>query len=1065
MQSVFTVSSFGQSGFIKFVLSTIVMVFVLLAGAAALVSLILYDAMVVPDNTGSAGLLNIDQPSVGPDITRSRTRDTQTFDTNLLCEPPATYGPWTRWWWPGGLVDKNSLELQLREIGANGIAGVEIQPLDSGLGLVHERQETKGVFDFDNEIYYDRLAHVMEVARELGMQVDLTHLSGFPGGGPQVSLDQGVQSLVYADLVIEGAREIDIELPVPSPNSSDWFNAFFETVAFGPEFANFAGDRGELLSVLAYRITSGSRSKNPFNTRDQLFLEPSTLQVLTDRISDGRVRWSVPEGKWAIVVVYRVPTAEPPLVSAYRPQGFVVDHLNPKLLTAHYEHAYGSRTGLDKYFGNVFRGIFNDSFEFRADRIAGDNIAEEFRKRRGYDLEPVLPALFEDGADNFWFSKIVGLQAKPDFVLTEVDERIVYDYNQTVSDLFVEEFLEPADTWAAVRGLETRSQVYGLEIDLIRAFGATSIPETETLAEGGAELWLKIASGAGALYDRPVISAETLTFGNKDNQVTPQLVKGTADKLLAAGINQIVYHGTPYQFGNDWEEVFGEPGWHPFATPDAANFAFGSNISPAAQFWTDYRQINRYITRAQYIMQAGRPDWDVLIYFPFLGYPFMEFLKYTDGEPFIHGNMPDAPYQLPGVGETPFHQFIDSRSDPRGSWMADVKHLSDALAAKGFSWTWTNGHALKTSSVVDSGISIGGNEFRAIVVPGVNAMPVEILQHLGALARNGVAVFVLEKLPAQVPGYWDYATEDARTRAAANELIDAGATLIPIAELEKLTTQLQGNDRPIRHDATANLRRASRRLENGGYVHFFANLAPRLAAVSISIDAANAFWFDAMSGQFSRFDTESSDQFRLELAPYQSMFLISGIDFPYLPDDTRLNLMTAEFQLLQELNDWSLAIERSVDGPEVNEDKFELADWRSVEQLKYRQGPARYRSSFDLEDASAESILLDLGHVDGAIDAYINGQLAGSLVASPFLIDISASVRAGTNDIAIELRTAQHNSYAGRALRGEEAYAQFKEEAEQDLLIPVGLRGPVNLIEGQSTGNRESGQCNLGEDG
>ena len=46
-----------------------------------------------------------------------------------------------------------------------------------------------------------------------------------------------------------------------------------------------------------------------------------------------------------------------------------------------------------------------------------------------------------------------------------------------------------------------------------------------------------------------------------DYETTPEKVKLYADELLTAGINEILYHGFPYEYMDR-----PEPGWHPFSS-------------------------------------------------------------------------------------------------------------------------------------------------------------------------------------------------------------------------------------------------------------------------------------------------------------------------------------------------------------------------------------------------------------------------------------------------------------------------------------------------------------------
>jgi hypothetical protein len=272
-------------------------------------------------------------------------------------------------------------------------------------------------------------------------------------------------------------------------------------------------------------------------------LDADSVHVITEKVKDGHVIWDAPPGEWQIIVSYVMPSGEVPMGAAQKPQGFVVDHLRKPQVLGHYEYAFGERTGLPEFYGKALRGFFNDSLEFRLKRMGVEDILKEFKARRGYDLEPLLPAIYLDGIDNVYLREILGVHAAPEFRMTNLDERIRRDYQLTLSDLVIERFVETSAQWAAERGLASRAQSYGMDIDILHALGANTIPETEQLWAGGSDLGLKMASSAAALYGRPLVSSESFVWINRDYTTTARKIKAAADKLLLAGINHIVYHG------------------------------------------------------------------------------------------------------------------------------------------------------------------------------------------------------------------------------------------------------------------------------------------------------------------------------------------------------------------------------------------------------------------------------------------------------------------------------------------------------------------------------------------
>ncbi|MBK8991512.1 MAG: hypothetical protein IPM40_07355 [Gammaproteobacteria bacterium] len=383
-----------------------------------------------------------------------------------------------------------------------------MQPFLSGMLNIENEATWERVYGFDEPPYYGTLDAVMSAAAERGMQLDLTHFSGGPPGGPEINLDDSLTVMAHAAERVKGGRTVALELPKPGAGASEYIFTAMEFT--GADFINFPAANARLLSVLAARVVAGEHGWSPFDLDDTVTLDPASVQVLTARVEGGVLHWEAPPGEWQIIASYLLPSGEVPMGAAQKPQGFVVDHLRKRQVLGHYEYAFGKRTGLPAHYGRGLRGFFNDSLEFRVKRMSVEDILPEFRARRGYDLEPLLPAIYVEGKDNVYFREIVGIHAAPEFELTAQDERIRHDYQKTLSDLVIERFVETSASWAAQRGLVSRGQSYGMDLDILRALGANTIPETEQLWAGGSDLGLKMASSAAALYGRPLVSAGVL---------------------------------------------------------------------------------------------------------------------------------------------------------------------------------------------------------------------------------------------------------------------------------------------------------------------------------------------------------------------------------------------------------------------------------------------------------------------------------------------------------------------------------------------------------------------------
>ncbi|HET9475584.1 MAG TPA: glycosyl hydrolase, partial [Steroidobacteraceae bacterium] len=92
--------------------------------------------------------------------------------------------PWTRWWWPASAVDRAEITRQLEALNAAGIGGVEITPIYGARGY-----ESRAI-EFLSPRWIEMLQHTVREARRLGLGVDMATGTGWPFGGPEVSVAQ-----------------------------------------------------------------------------------------------------------------------------------------------------------------------------------------------------------------------------------------------------------------------------------------------------------------------------------------------------------------------------------------------------------------------------------------------------------------------------------------------------------------------------------------------------------------------------------------------------------------------------------------------------------------------------------------------------------------------------------------------------------------------------------------------------------------------------------------------------------------------------------------------------------
>ena len=257
--------------------------------------------------------------------------------------PPDDARIMMRWWWYGPAVTKDEIERELRTMKAGGIGGVEIQPVYA-LSLDDPSKDIKNLPYLSPE-HLDALRFAADKGRELGMRVDLTLGSGWPFGGPTVSIEHAASQLRVERVKVETLAQ---RIPAPGLGAGEQFIAAFFTK--GGKFT-------EINDIKAGAVTLNGPGEAQFYIASR-----AGMQV------------------------------KRPAVGA---EGFVLDHLN-RAATDDYLKNVGDK--LISAFGkNPPYSIFCDSLEVYNQDWSADFLTE-FNKRRGYDLKAYLPALLDDSA-------------------------------------------------------------------------------------------------------------------------------------------------------------------------------------------------------------------------------------------------------------------------------------------------------------------------------------------------------------------------------------------------------------------------------------------------------------------------------------------------------------------------------------------------------------------------------------------------------------------------------------------------------------------------------------------
>lgn len=538
-----------------------------------------------------------------------------------FANPPKSARPAVRWWWPGGDVDPAELRREIDAMDEAWIGGAEIQPFRIGLKRDLPADALNRINDYPTPSFYQKVRAALEEARERGMFIDLTLGSGWPfGGGEAITPELASLELRSTYRSVQGLARFHEKLVMPPapPGMGALLAKMTGTSLDMPSgWKDRLAARTKIVAVVAVRGSApevgdageGVIGMKRISVKTPGKLDTSSAVVLTGRIQpDGTLDWDVPEGQWQIFLFERR-AADLAVIGGVGvgPQ-LVLDHMNRAALEAHLNRIAGPASmAAAEFFGKTLRAGFCDSLEVTADLFWSESFLDEFKRRRGYDLTAWLPVIKQPG-----FAEPYGAYQSAPLFDGEGAAKARRDYWRTVSDLWIDNFFQPMQAWARQRGLKTRVQSYGAPVDVMRAWSISDIPETEQLYAGGRIDFLKAAVSAGHVYGKRLISSESFVHMGMAYKSTPESLLRDTNQLIAAGVNQIFYHGFPYVYMDR-----PEPGWHPFASP----LPFSDHFNPHAKIWSEVPRLNRYITRLQYVSQNSRPLVKYLIYRPQLDYP------------------------------------------------------------------------------------------------------------------------------------------------------------------------------------------------------------------------------------------------------------------------------------------------------------------------------------------------------------------------------------------------------------------------------------------------------------
>jgi len=681
---------------------------------------------------------------------------------------------------------------------------------------------------------------------------------------------------------------------------------------------------------------------------------------LSGKILENRLQWT-PKQDVKLYAIYEGKTGQQVKRAAPGGEGFTLDHYSRAAL-ADYIIPY------DEKLKVPIRAIFNDSFELYEADFTPDFLSS-FEKLRGYDLKPYLDLLIEK-------------------VDSDLANRVRSDYRETLGDLLKVEFNRPWTAWANGKGYQTKLQAHGSPGNLLDLYATADIPECETFGSmpfeipglrreesdirpGDADpMMLKFSSSAAHMTGKPLVSSESFTWLRDHFKTALSQTKPELEELLLSGVNHLFLHGSTY---TDPKATW--PGW---------KFYAAVNFSPQMTIWKDAPALFKYIENCQQILQTGKPDNEIALYWPV----YDNWAKYYAGSTFFQ-------FKIHSLGE----------------WLLDTPFYNTGvqLMKQGYSLDFFSDEFLQTARVEGENIAFSGGSYRAIVVPEVDYIPLETLAKLKELRDLGGSVIFLGK-PKSVPGQSNL-VQRSKQLEALNADLQVSANLFQSLEAAQIFPE----------SLVKTGLKFIRRKTDTGHVYFLVNHLAKdvdtFIPLNVKSDRITLFDPETEKRGIAQVKTEAGRNWvRIQLKAGKSMFVETGVDeatdaWKYLKNFGDAQVIAGPYRLS--------FVEG---GPTLPEPQTlpALTSWTGINQeTEAFSGTAAYEVSFDKPAGKADAWLLQLPDVRESARVYLNGEYLGTLWANPFEILLPGLKDRG-NELRIEVTNLSANRIRAMELAGEE---------------------------------------------
>ncbi len=722
------------------------------------------------------------------------------------------------------------------------------------------------------------------------------------------------------------------------------------------------------------------------------------IEDLTAKVDrDGRLHWNAPTGQWTILRYVCMNTGERLKLPSPSSDGWATDHLNPEATRAHMDYVVAR---LREAFGDLrtsgLKNLYLASYEVRGP-VWSPGFAQEFQRRRGYEMTRYLPAIF--GAR-------IGTE--------DHTARFLFDYRKTLGEVLVDSYYVAAREVANKAGLTIKSEaggpgppVHNVPVDALSADNAVDEVQGEfwPFWPNSDGLWVvKETASASHVYNKGRVHMESFTSFEEWRE-GPQDIKPSADRVFCEGGNHMVWHTWAHN-----SPAAGKPGWA---------YSAGTHINRNVTWWPKAKPFLDYLSRSSFLLQSGTFVADVLYYYGDGGYRFVG---------------PKNRDRAPGRGydyDVANSDVVLNRLQVSGGRLVLPAGPSYAVLVLPDEPAMTPEVLAKIEQLVKSGATvIGPKPLRA---PGLQAYPASDMR--------------VAEIAARLWGNLDGVARRQRSYGKGTMIWG-----IPVAQV--LAGKGIGPDAVMPESMDF----IHRRVGNDD-VYFVRNqhAEPVEASVRFRTAGREPELWDAVRGSMRPAPeyrlSPQGVEVPLALAANGSVFVV--FRRPASADRKAAPLTESAVATLG--GEWEVEFDQGPAAPPSLK-LPELVSWtqNADARVRYFSGSARYRKTFEWKGIAVSRgvrVELDLGNLWTIADVRLNGKPLGVVWTAPYRVDCTTALREGTNELTVEVTNTWYNRLVGDArlpvserttrtnitTSGGKPWAQLEP-------IPSGLFGPVRLM-------------------